>query len=284
MKTILVTGCNGFIGKKLTVRLKKAGHEVIGLDLPDGDIAQKGSLDFLRTRGISCVFHLAAKTFVPDSWKDPFDFYRINLLGTVNVLEFCRNTDCGLTHISSYLYGPPEYLPIDENHPLKAYNPYSQSKILAEESVRFYTEKFNIRATILRPFNIYGPGQPSSFLIGELISKICDPMVSEIEVMDLKPKRDYVFIDDVVEALVLTIDGPKGIYNVGSGYSVSVGNLVDRLVLLSGCSKPIRSKGISRPNEIFELYSDIRLIQERLGWKPETELDEGLSQCIKSFQ
>jgi nucleoside-diphosphate-sugar epimerase len=282
LKRILVTGNNGFIGKHLSRRLQEDGFEVIGFDLIDGDIAEKGTLDPLLERNISYIFHLAAKTFVPESWTDPFDFYRINVMGTLNVLEFCRAASIGLTHISSYLYGNPDYLPIDENHPLKAYNPYSQSKIIAEELVRFYSEKYGVNATILRPFNIYGPEQSTNFLVSELIEKILDPTIHEIEVMDLKPKRDYIYIDDVVEALVLSMNHPKGIYNVGSGHSVTIDEIINTIFELTGIYKSFRSKGLTRPNEIFDLYSNNQKSENELEWEPNIDLKTGLALCLKN--
>jgi len=255
---------------------------VIGFDIADGDIAEKGSLNRFLEQDIFYVFHLAAKTFVPESWKDPFDFYRINVLGTLNVLEFCRQTGSGLTYISSYLYGEPEYLPIDENHPLKAYNPYTHSKLLAEETCCFYEEKFNLSMTIIRPFNIYGPHQPPHFLISEIIGKIFNPSTDKIELMDLKPRRDYVFLDDLVNALFQTIDGPRGIYNLGSGFSVSVGEIANMLIELTGCRKSLISKGISRPNEVFELYANISRIRNKLGWEPKISLWDGLKVCLEN--
>ena len=118
-------------------RLQVEGFDVSGLDLAGGDITVPST--FLRYEGeeFQHVIHLAGKTFVPESWKDPESFYRINLMGTINVLEFCRKSGSGLTYISSYLYGTPEYLPVDENHPVKSFNPYSHSKLLADHHASF---------------------------------------------------------------------------------------------------------------------------------------------------
>ena len=191
MKKILVTGSNGFIGKALIKKLTILGFTTIGFDIADGDIAEEGSLGYLENEEISYIFHLAGKTFVPESWSHPYRFYRINVMGTENILEFCRKTGAGLTYVSSYLYGKPEYLPVDENHPVKAYNPYSHSKVIAEEVCRYYRDQFNLGITILRPFNVYGPGQSDRFLIPELIKKILQPETDFIEVMDLKTKTRF---------------------------------------------------------------------------------------------
>lgn len=280
MKKILVTGSDGFIGRVLVKRLHAEGFDVTGLDLAQGDITDPSCCEKIGETGFFHVIHLAGKTFVPDSWKDPAAFYKINLTGTVNVLEFCRRTGAGLTYISSYLYGSPEYLPIDENHPVKSYNPYSHSKLLADNTCQFYALNFKLRISILRPFNAYGPGQPSHFIIPEIIQMVKDPSVSEVRVMDLRPRRDYVYIDDLVDGIFRTINGEPGIYNIGSGQSVSVEDLIKTVMRLSGITKPYKAIGAERQNEIFDLYAGIEKARHALGWQPKTTFEEGLLKCI----
>ena len=283
MKKILITGSNGFIGRALVKRLSGLGFAIIGFDIADGDIAEEGSLAHLENEDISYVFHLAGKTFIPESWSHSFNFYRTNVLGTANVLEFCRKTGAGLTYVSSYLYGKPEYLPVDENHPVKAYNPYSHTKLVAEEICRYYRDQFSLGISILRPFNAFGPGQSEQFLIPELIRKILDPQLAFIEVMDLRPKRDFVFIDDLVEALFLSMDGPRGIYNVGSGSSVSVEEVINNIKELTGIQKNVLTRKVERPMEIFDLYADVTKISASLKWKVNISFKEGLARCIEEY-
>lgn len=283
MKKILVTGSNGFIGRALVKRLSGQGFITIGFDIADGDVAAEGSFTNLENEDISYVFHLAGKTFIPESWSHPFSFYRTNVLGTANVLEFCRKTGAGLTYVSSYLYGKPEYLPVDENHPVKAYNPYSHTKLVAEEICRYYRDQFSLGISILRPFNAFGPGQSEQFLIPELIRKILDPQLAFIEVMDLRPKRDFVFIDDLVEALFLSMDGPRGIYNVGSGSSVSVEEVINIIKDLTGIQKNVLTRKVERPMEIFDLYADVSKITASLKWKVNVSFKEGLTRCIEEY-
>lgn len=278
---ILVTGSSGYIGKNLTRKLLTAGYNTFEFDIQDGDIAKIKPLQYFQNANIDHVFHLAGRTYVPDSWKDPFPFYENNFLGTVNALEFCRTTGASMTHLSSYVYGTPQFLPITEDHPLEAYNPYSQSKIFADQVCQFYQKQFQVNVTILRLFNIYGPGQSSRFLIPELIHKALDPGVDEVEVNDLRPRRDFVFINDVLEALIKTINRKSpGIFNIGSGSSNSAKEIVDSIFKIIGISKIVTEKNIERPNEIFDLYADISLARIDLGWKPEISLSEGLRKCI----
>jgi len=281
MTEILVTGASGFIGKSLIGKLCSSGYDVIGIDLNEGDITVENTLIPYLRKNISHVIHLAGKTFVPESWKEPFDFYRINVMGTVNVLEFCRRTGASFTFISSYLYGQPDYLPVDEKHPVKSYNPYSNSKLLAEEACRFYEEAFGQKVVILRPFNVFGPDQPSRFLIPEIIKMVLDPSVLQIEVIDLRPKRDYIFIDDLVTAFMKSINKSSGTYNIGSGISFSVEEIIQSVMKLTGIKKPYISKGSERQNEIFDLYADNTKAFRELRWKPETSFENGLEACIR---
>ncbi len=281
---ILVTGAKGFLAKHLVTRLLSLGYSVIPFDLEEGDLTASGALDAYLDQDIKHVFHLAGKTFVPDSWIKPEGFYRINFNGTLNVLEFCRKSGAKLTHISSYLYGAPEYLPIDENHPLKAYNPYSHSKLIAENTCVYYGATFDVPCCILRPFNVYGPGQPGNFLIQEIIGKVNNPEVDTVEVMDLRPKRDYVFIDDLVDAFVLSIQGAPGIYNLASGVSYSVAEIAQMILEISKINKPIKDFGNERKNEILDLYADISRAETQLKWKPKTSIQQGLKLSVEAFQ
>jgi nucleoside-diphosphate-sugar epimerase len=280
---ILVTGSAGFIGKALATQLRETGHVVVEFDVAQGDITSPEAVLPYADMGIQHVFHLAGKTFVPESWKDPFGFFQVNLLGTVNILELCRKTGISITYISSYLYGEPDYLPIDENHRVKSYNPYSQSKVMADSTCQFYARHYKVPVTIFRPFNAYGPGQPGIFLISEIISKVMNPAIPVVEVMDLRPKRDYIYIDDLVRALILSIGKPHGIYNLGSGYSKNVEEIIHLVLKHTGIQKEYHSKAVMRPNEIFDLYADIRKAGRELNWFPQISFEDGIERCIRAY-
>ena len=131
---VLVTGATGFIGRALVRRLREDGREVIDLGSRDGDIRRRATLARFLDAGVRCVFHLAGRSFVPDSWTDPGGFLEINVLGTANALEFCRAAGAGLVFVSAYVYGEPEHLPIDESAPVRPNNPYAHSKHMAEQT------------------------------------------------------------------------------------------------------------------------------------------------------
>ena len=136
--------------------------------MEDGDIA---TAEFSYEK-LDHVIHLASRTYVPASWENPLDFYRTNASGTTNILDLCRKQGCSLTYVSSYVYGTPQYLPVDENHPVAPVSPYNHSKLVAEDICRFYSEQFGVPVTILRPVNIFGPGQNPSFLIPFIIEQV----------------------------------------------------------------------------------------------------------------
>lgn len=278
MSKILVTGSNGFIGKHLVQKLRSLNHTVIEFS---GNILEDEAYRKLHKEDIGHCFHLAAKSFVPESWNSPDPFIETNVYGTEKVLEFCRQRSVAITFVSSYLYGNPEYLPINEQHPVKTPNPYALSKYLGEQLCKFYSEHYKLKVSIIRPFNIYGQGQDKRFLIPELIEK-CLGTEKEISVKDLDPKRDYVYISDLVEALVLTLSIKKdlSIINIGSGYSLSVGEIVEKIKSQSGTSKNVVTVGEKRTNEIPDTVADITLASELLGWKPKVSFEDGIREML----
>jgi nucleoside-diphosphate-sugar epimerase len=277
---ILITGGRGFMGKALVKRLQDANHQVFIFDLNEGNISNETALNIYLDKKIEHIFHLAARSYVPDSWKEPYDFYNVNVLGTLNALEFARKINCSITVISSYVYGVPLYNPIDEQHPLHAFNPYAQSKILAEQLCDFYSKNFGLRITILRPFNLYGPGQASHFLIPTIINMIVSDEYKTIDVLDDRPKRDYVFMDDLIEALMLILKGGKGVFNIGSGRSISVREMIEIAQKLTNTHKTIVSKNVERPNEVMDTIANIQKIKKEFGWEPQTSIESGLMKCI----
>lgn len=276
-KRILVTGSTGFVGLRLVQKLTALGYDVVGFDTTDGDLANT-KLEFTN---LSHVFHLAARTFVPASWEETSDFYRVNVMGTVQVLELCRRNQCGLTYVSSYVYGPPAYLPVNEEHPIEAASPYNHSKLMAEEACKYYAKTFNIPVAVLRPVNIYGPGQNGQFLIPTILNQLFNNEIKTIEVMDLKPKRDFIFIDDFIGALVATLPNKHfNVFNLGSGHSVSVEEIITTSLHEAAMQKPYQSKNMERKNEVWDVYMDISKIRQELGWQPTVSFAEGIKKII----
>ncbi len=275
---ILVTGASGFIGSHLTRALEARNCRVFRHDRKSGDIATCP----LVFEDVGHVLHLAGRTFVQESWEQPREFYEANVLGAANVLEFCRRRNASITLISSYVYGKPKWLPIGEDHPVQAFNPYAHSKILAEEIARYYQSQFGVSLTIVRPFNIYGPGQDGPFLIPMLIRQALDPTSKQIVVADLRPRRDYLHIRDFVAMLIAAMEHPSGaILNAGSGESVSIPALVELINKMVPSSKPVVSREQFRPDEVLDVVADISRAKRELNWQPSVALAQGLSETIE---
>ena len=154
MTNILITGGGGFLGKKLITKLNEYNYTLISLNSKDGDINNKETFNSISK--VDFVFHLAGKTFVPKSWDQNDELFQTNIIGTRNVINYCKRVGAKLIMASSYIYGHPEKLPINENHPVDPNNPYSLSKWIAEQLIEFESKQDNLNAVILRIFNIYG--------------------------------------------------------------------------------------------------------------------------------
>lgn len=276
-KKIFVTGSDGFIGLRLVSCLYEKGFDVLTFGRAQGDIVESN----IAICEISHIFHLAGKIYIPESWKNPSVFYRDNIIGTQRVLELCRQNQCSMTFVSSYVYGEPRFLPISENHPVNPNNPYSHSKYMAEEICAFYAEQFDCRLTIIRPFNIYGPNMDERLLFSKIIRQMLDPEIDCIEISDLSPRRDYLYIDDLINALTLTIGNEKyQVFNVGSGVSVSISDIINCVGDVLNIRKNVISKNEVRKDEIPDIVADVRKIKEVMGWEPMIGLKEGIKRTI----
>lgn len=280
MGRFLVTGASGFLGRALIRKLCAQSHEVVELSSRSGDIADPALFTTLRNERFDRAFHLAGKTYVPDSWKAPNEFLRVNCVGTMNVLEYCREQEIPVTVTSAYVYGIPSRLPIPESETPKPNNPYALSKYLAEQTCEFYAAYHGMDVTVIRPFNIFGPGQKTHFLIPQIISQI--RARKTIRVKDLAPRRDYIYIDDFVHALIKTLGGPCGynVFNIGSGSSLSVRELIAAIQSVAGTELSVISEGEVRSNEIDDVYADTSKAREILGWAPNLTFQQGIERMI----
>jgi nucleoside-diphosphate-sugar epimerase len=275
---VLVTGGSGFVGRSLVRFLRDEGAEVLAPGRDTLDVSTGSFPD----ASVDWVIHLAGRTYVPASWNEPADFYRVNALGTVNVLEYCRRTQARLIYVSGYCYGIPETVPISETAPLKPNNPYAFSKCAAEEACRFFFECLQTPVTIVRPFNIYGPGQSANFLIPHIVEQAIDPAAAAIVVEDGTPRRDYVHLDDVIGAIESLRKNPKSgaTFNIGSGESYSVVEVAEMVRSAANVSKPFVSRGNRRVNDIPDVIADITAIRDETGWSPSITLQDGLRAVV----
>jgi nucleoside-diphosphate-sugar epimerase len=275
MKTIAITGSSGFIGKHLVKKLKELQYNTIELDITNNiDVTDWSQVQ--KIPHFDVIIHLAAKSFVPDSFINPHEFYSVNQNSTLNVLELARIHSSKVIYFSSYLYGEPQYLPIDEKHPLKPHNPYAQSKIICEKICEGYHRDFNVPIIIFRPFNIYGPGQNELFLLPKIIKQ---QKTGHINLIDPRPKRDFIHVFDIISAVITAIEYNNSdllIFNLGTGKSFSVEEIVSLIVKNSGFDVSVNYSNEYRAGEVLDTVADIKKIYNVLNWLPSVEIEQGL--------
>ncbi|KAI3345912.1 NAD-dependent epimerase/dehydratase family protein [Clostridium botulinum] len=308
-KKVLITGSEGFIGSHLTERLVELGADVTALvqynsfnnwgwidsfdkhikeniKVITGDIREYDCMKRI-IKGQQVVFHLAALIAIPYSYLSPMAYVRTNVEGTTNVLEACRDYDIEkIVHTStSETYGTALYVPINEEHPMQGQSPYSASKIGADKIAESFNKSFNMPIATIRPFNTYGPRQSARAVIPTIISQILSGK-NEIKLGSLMPTRDFNYVKDTVEGFVKIAESDKTIgevINASSNNEISIGDLVKKIILLSG--KDVRifcdEKRLRPENsEVNRLWGDNSKIKELTDWKPQYSLDDGLLETI----
>jgi len=278
---ILITGHSGFIGSYLQKKLEQTDHKLILVDIANGT----NICDWQQVKhfeGIDAIVHLANLTFVPASYEQPQRFYETNYLSTLNMLELCRLNNAKMVFFSSYIYGHPQYQPIDENHPTQAFNPYAQTKVICESLCEGYNRDFKVPITIFRPFNIYGSGQNPDFLIPSIVQQAKN---GKIVIKDDRPKRDYIHVEDIVGAIVTAIETPNNDrsiqkYNLGSGVSYSVKEIVNLVRGLFDTEIEYICTHEIRPNDVMDTIADISKIKKELHWEPSISILDGLKKMI----
>lgn len=298
----LITGAAGFLGAPLANSLNKAGHSVVGLDdlstgdpdrlSPDvhlvrGDINDRPKL-WTLLQDVDCVYHLAARVIVPESVLYPRDYNQVNVGGTVTLMEAMR--DVGVRRVvlisSGTIYGNQKTQPVRESHRPNPRSPYAVSKLSAEYYVRSIGDLWGIETVCLRVFNAYGPGQrlppTNAPVIPYCIRQALDNGTIVIH-GDGKQTRDYVFIDDVVDAMVsaaTVLDINRMIINVGSGKDTSVNDLVNQVIEITG-AKPEIVMNKTHDSGPSRMCADLGIARKKLGYKPKVNLKEGLSRIIE---
>ena len=277
---ILVTGSEGYIGKQLVQSLLKLNHSVIDCNRRVCDVRNMCKLaDEVPYQQVNIVYHLAALTGVSASWESPSDYYSVNTTGTQQALEYCRRVRARMVYVSACMYGPDAVTPVAEDKLPEPANPYTHSKYLGEEFCKFYADKHDVQCTIIRPFNVYGRNQSISFLVPYIIEQVTSDSL-EIWVNDLAPVRDYIYISDLIDALVSVLNRTitYEVLNVGSGVGYSVSEVIDKIQEIWCTNKTIRNRDIRRKNEIMNSVADLTKINNVTGWKPNFTLEEGLRQ------
>ena len=282
MKSVLVTGADGFLGHHILRDLTGHGFDVLPKRRSDGDVTRSTTWD--KFPASDFLVHLAGLTFVPASWENPTEFVQSNSVSTSHALDFCRKNKTKMIFLSTYLYSSKLSTPIKETDEIDPANPYALSKFLGEQLCSFYAKQFGVEVIILRPFNVFGSRQNSRFLIPSIISQATKS--DEISVLDIRPARDYVFIEDLVDAVhkSITSDLRFGIINVGTGVASTVEQLIFSLADVIGRELTIKSLNQERFGEINSTQADISQAKLLLGWQPKWSLSQGLREVWRDSQ
>lgn len=295
---ILVTGGAGFIGSHVVDRLVALGHRVTVLDnLQAGKeenlAGSRARIRFLRgdlrdpraveraVRGNEGVIHLGANASVPFSVEEPRCDFETNAGGTLNLLEACRihRVKRVLYASSAAVYGEPDYIPMDEAHPLRPISPYGASKLAGERMGFAYREAYGLDFVAARIFNIYGPRQPR-YVMADLYRKL-KRNPRRLEVLgDGTQVRDPCHVSDAVEALWLLFRKGEGCTNIAAGKPTTVRRIAEGMVARVAPGARIVYTGKSWAGDIQALIGDNRKLR-RLGWRPKVGLEEGLDRFVE---
>lgn len=275
-KKILITGSKGFIGSHLKHYLKSKNYKV--LCFPQKKSVCSNSVWQQIDKAGVCI-HLASRCYVPQSWNNPQKFFTTNILGTLNAILFCIKHDSTLIYLSAFVY-KKKNTAISESSSRQAYNPYSLTKILAEDIIKFYQDFSGLKCVVIRPFNCYGKNQKKTFLIPKIIYQIKNK--KSIILNSLVPKRDYVYVKDLVYFIEKVIKSKKYnlIFNVGTGTSTSVKKLTEYIQNVLKTNKNIKSLNDNRKNEVMNSIAAISKAQSILNWKPKFNLQSGLADFL----
>lgn len=297
----LVTGGCGFIGSHLVETLLSRGARVTvldaynsashhgfleGLEHPALDVHLGDVSDDHFTRrliaGMDTVFHLAALIGIPYSYVAPTQYVRVNIGGTLAVLEAVRQEGVRrLLHTStSETYGTAQYTPIDELHPAVGQSPYAATKIGADQLAGSYHRSFDVPVVTIRPFNTFGPRQSMRAVLPTMMAQAL--FADEVRVGSLKPRRDMTFVSDIVEGFLLAATVPDiegDVFNLGSGVARTVGEMLDLIFKVTDSKKPVRTEPHRiRPerSEVGELLCDYAKAKESFGFSPAVAFEVGL--------
>ena len=312
MKNILITGGAGFIGSHLTERLLKDGHRIIALDnfndyydpaikrenitgplihpkytLIEGDILDEAVLEALfAEHKLDVIVHLAARAGVRPSLVDPLLYSKVNIEGTMRLLEHAREAD--LKHFvfgsSSSVYGANSKVPFSELDPVEEpISPYAATKRAGELICYTYHHLHKIPISCLRFFTVYGPRQRPDMAIHKF-TKLIDNGDKISLFGDGKSERDYTYIDDIIDGLTKCINKPQGykIYNLGESHTIELLELLRLIETALGKKADIEWQP-NQPGDVPITYADITLAKDELGYKPVTLIEQGIPKFVEWY-
>ncbi len=299
----LITGVNGFVGEYLTAYLKSKDYEVYGTDIVERGMSglsnfvqadlldEKSTLDVVADTQPDCIFHLAGQSNVGLSWQQPALTFRVNVAGTVNMMDAVRKAAPKARMLiigSADQYGTvaPELCPLKEDMTINPQSPYALSKALQEQSAQFYIKHFGLNIVLVRAFNHIGPGQRPGFVIPDFASRIArieHGLLDRLEVGNLSAARDFSDVRDIVRGYYLLMEkGRCGeIYNIGSGKFTRVSDILNLMLSYSKTAiKVVEDPSKMRPSDAPLIYGDCSKIKSDVGYEPEYRIEETLKEIL----
>ena len=302
-ETVLVTGGAGFIGSHIVDRLLSLGYRVVVVDdLSTGRLhnLNKGAVFYhssITKPGLEEVFererptlvnHHAAQISVFESVRDPLRDAEVNIQGTLRLIELSRRYGVEKFIFPSSggsIYGEPENVPCAENHPINPLSPYALSKYVAEQYLELYHRTYRLDYVSLRYSNVYGPRQDphgEAGVVAIFVMAMLEGKHPRIHGSG-EQERDFVYVDDVVDANILAMEMQHQEYNVGSGQGTSVNRIFETLKGITGY-RWSPEYGPARPGEVFKISLDYSKLEKEFGWTPKVELEEGLGRTVEFFR
>ncbi len=301
-KTVAVVGGAGFVGSHLVEALLKSGAEPTVVDnfwagtedrIPDSvrvydcDIRDREQLEeIITTVGPDAVVHLAALHYIPFCNQNPEATFDVNVLGTRNLLQACKSVSSVSKFVfasSAAVYGPHDD-PITEDIVPDPGDIYGRTKLIGEDLVESAGLQTDIDTSVARLFNIFGPRETNPHLIPEIVEQL-DGGSRVVELGNLSPQRDFVYVTDVADAFttLLTTDREPGPFNVGSGEGRSVADVVETFEAVLGESIEIeQDSNRMRDDDPDHLYADVGRIRSETGWTPSVEFKTGIRRLLES--
>jgi GDP-4-dehydro-6-deoxy-D-mannose reductase len=291
----LITGGKGFVGQWLATHLKDRGDEVAVIDL-ETDVADGAAVRrVMADVAPEAIYHLAAMTHVGESWENPSQVLRVNVLGTAEILAAARSLGESprvLVVSSAEVYGvvAPAQLPLSEDTPVQPASPYAASKLAAEAVALQAWRGFGQPVVVVRPFNHIGPGQSPNFFVPALAKRIVEARRSgtrSLRVGNLTTRRDFTDVRDVVAAYRLLIEHglSGGIYNVCSGRDVAMSEVAGQLLELAGADLTLETDpDLLRPVDVPVLRGSAALLRAATGWEPLIPLATTLADVLTSWE
>lgn len=311
-KIVVVTGADGFIGSHLVEELVLLGAEVrafvyynsfnswgwldsLPLDIKSkinvvpGDIRDAYGVKSL-IKGADIVFHLAALITIPFSYNSPNSYVDTNVSGTLNVLQACKEYSISRVVVTSTseVYGTAKFVPITEEHPKQPQSPYSATKIGADSLAESFYRSFNLPVTIVRPFNTYGPRQSARAIIPTIITQLLNGY-EKINLGDLTPTRDFVYVKDTVNGFIeiAKVDSLIGEEcNIATQSEISMKELADELIKqINPNAKIVSDFERIRPikSEVFRLFGSNAKLIENTNWEQKFTFEKGIEETISWF-